>query len=353
MVDCTNYDHCPKGSQNIKDIDKERFSFLFVGCWGVYCKSGSHTSYKAKDGKIKKSTSNYGGKDCVNLMIEYSEKNQIDAVVLAGDNVYSYTPTPELLDQYKNNEITDEDFKKSLYNMEKQLSLGFEDCMKKINVSTFLLGVGNHDIETCDVLNQQMNYKDEKWIQPGLYYNYIYKLKDQTNVNMIFIDTNIYDLKYCNGKYPETARENQLAWLKQSLINDKNTWNIVIGHIPIVCNSHKDDTYCRITPDLYTDIKLANENNSIDLYMCADEHNQQYIDALDNIPPQVIAGSGGAVLDENIKICSEINTLLAQVTYGFVSVNITASNINLTFLSTKPEEYQTRVFDINKNILTK
>ena len=352
-IDCTNYDDCPKGVEKTEDIDKDNFSFLFVGCWGVYCKTGEHVSYKAKGGKIKASMSNYGGKDCVDLMNCYSKIHSIDAVVLAGDNVYSYEASAELIDKYTKRQISDEDFKKSLYNMERQLSLGFKNCMEKVKVETFLIGVGNHDIETCDVLNQQMNYnsKDEKWVQPGLYYNYIYKLNDETKVNMIFIDTNIYDTSYCTGNYPEDARERQLEWLKRTLINDENTWNIVIGHIPFLCNSHKDDTSCRITPDLYNDIRSANEHNSIDLYMCADEHNQQYIlpNAESNMPPEVVAGSGGSVLDEDIKNCPEINTQLARATYGFVAVNITSSKISLSFYSTKPE-YQTQVFDIPKNI---
>jgi len=351
-IDCTNYDDCPKGSQKTKDIDKDNFSFLFVGCWGVYCKTGEHVSYKAKGGKIKASISTYGGKDCVELMKCYSKIHSIDAVVLAGDNVYSYEPTEELIDKYKKGEISDVEFKKNVYNMERQLSLGFKNCMEKVKVETFLIGVGNHDIETCGVLNQQMNYnsKNEKWLQPGLYYNYIYKLNDETRINMIFIDTNIYDTSYCTGNYPEDARANQLEWLKRTLIKDKNTWNIVIGHIPFLCNSHYSEPErpkIRFVQGLYEDIKSA---NCIDLYMCADEHNQQYILPTPDskIPPEVVAGSGGAVLDEHINVSDELNTQLARATYGFVAVNITSSKISLAFHSTS-DEYQTKMFDIPKN----
>ena len=123
--------------------------------------------------------------------------------------------------------------------------------------------------------------------------------KKRFYINLIFIDTNMYEGKWCQGLYPESAYSEQDKWLGQTLLykSDVKVWNIVIGHIPFLSNPHKKDMNIRKVQQLYNLIQKY--SNQIDLYMCADEHNQQYI-TQPGMPPQIISGSGGASLDENI-----------------------------------------------------
>ena len=69
--------------------------------------------------------------------------------------------------------------------MPKQLDKGFEKCMGKVETDNFFIGVGNHDIENCDVINEQLNYKNTKWKMPALSYNVLVKMNG-FNVNLIF-----------------------------------------------------------------------------------------------------------------------------------------------------------------------
>lgn len=180
---------------------------------------------------------------------------------------------------------------------------------------------------------------------------------------MIFIDTNIYKKKWCRADptqknpppYPEQAQFAQAKWLKNKLREGKakNAWNIVIGHDPFHTRSHKDiDTLLlRKTPNEF--LELIKENaESIHLYMCADEHNQQYISDLivtgrgifynddrfsycDRIklPPQIIAGSGGTKLDKLISHEEELvkATQFYQAAFGFVSMSIGKDHIQFKF----------------------
>ena len=346
--DCTNYESCPKWNSYNEQIYKKTFNYLFVGCWGVYCKYGINPVVKyKKDFIYDKGT--YGQKYVVDSMIKYTNENgQVDAVILAGDNVYSDIPDQERMRLI-------EEGTESIYNIERQISIGFEKCMKYVNTKEFLLGIGNHDIENCHILNKQINY--DGWRMPGIAYNILYKT-DEMTINLIFIDTNMYEQKWCQGMYPEYAISEQRAWLDKVLINNNNIgyWNIVIGHIPFIANPHKkiddnDVVKPRMEKILY---KLIQDYaNKIDLYMCADEHNQQYI-TVPNMPPQVIAGSGGALLDENIYTNSYLNeyTQLYRSTFGFVSTEITSTSINLGFYGVKeyPEHNNVRSFQIVKNI---
>lgn len=392
MVDCTDYSKCPKNftADKTLDYEKDSFRFLFLGCWGVYC-SGKGTEIQGYDKKKnffkEDKKSQYGQKQVVDSMVKFSEKVEQDAVILAGDNVYNdIFPTKEVInaiikagqelkkveddeqiqkivnfflnsignisedekvsrkviiellkkindDHIAVNEKIKTVFKEAksqLYNMEKQLHEGFEKCMLKVHAKNFFIGVGNHDIESCDVINKQLNYK--KWTMPALSYNVLVKMNG-FDVNLIFIDTNMYDTTWCLGDYPTTAQQDQEKWFKGVL--SEEAWNIVIGHVPFACNPHKKTDgkiATRITEGLLQ--LIAKNTHKIDLYMCADEHNQHYVTYKAGIsfPPQVIAGSGGNKLDTEILTSLPADqVLLARSVFGYVSVNVTKKELSLKF----------------------
>jgi len=393
-MDCTNYEECLKEVADIENfnINNEELNFLFVGCWGVYGKDGEKEDKNWKEDKKKwaEKKNTYGQQSVVNAMIKFvNDKGPQQAVILAGDNVYADSEIP-----------LDDDFRKKIelygkhysYNMDKQFQDGFIKSMSTVPTDHFLIGVGNHDIETCETINKQLNYKEKKWTMPALSYKimYINKKPKEFNVNLIFIDTNMYKKKWCfkqekllhplddkvypleGQEYPKDAIEKQADWLGKALDKSPNTWNIVIGHIPFYCVSHKepkDPTNAKklqvLNEDLYNLMLKYAEH--IDLYMCADEHNQQYITGLVDegngptyipnygkkefvIPPQVIAGSGGTFLDPNIYIVKgsplEKATKYHQSIFGFVSVKVNNENISVNFNDTQGK--LTVKFDIDK-----
>lgn len=354
-IDCSIYENCPKNlTQNYtnKSINPEKLSLVFFGCWGTYCKSlkDSYIKRKYKKGKFSSEEVEYGEAEMASLLAKYSNETDVDAVILAGDNVYENYPIKNQtedfdkeLEKFAKNDISEKQFKNFSYDMEKQLKVGFEYCLKNVKTSTFLLGIGNHDVETCDILNKQINYKG--WKMPALSYNYLYKVNDNCKVNLVFIDTNIYDEIYCDEqKYELDARSKQKEWLNNVLTQNKDCWNLVIGHIPFIYNPHKEGKK-GIRRELYEDIQ--ENKHLIDLYMCADEHNSQYIIYKD-MPPEIISGIGGAILDKNIYI-NELKdyTLFTRAVFGFVGLEIYNQKIILNFYSTEnPEDFKT--FQINK-----
>jgi hypothetical protein len=322
-IDCTNYDDCPKGDSvtlhPIKKDNENRLNVVMVGCWGVYgwdkeidIKEYSLEKFiekgLGKEGKdqyekfaksIKKSDTIGEVKDPViislltSLKKEYSDAKQdekkdeivnklfkhtkevygqikviegikkldIDALFLAGDNVYSYNkPKDELIGLIKSvlsgkNNIsslpTKKGYKKnprySPQQIKEQLSAGFSALVQGIPVKTnIFLGIGNHDIQTCEDLNEQLNHKkkDSRYGLHGLYYNVVYEMKDY-KVNFIIIDTNMFSEDFhCDGKteYKEEQRKAQITWVINCLKTNSCKFNIIIGHCPYIANPHKNET---------------------------------------------------------------------------------------------------------------
>lgn len=384
-MDCTNYndEKCPKALTLINNIEKNKLELLFVGCWGVYCKDGEMDVIKYKKGEFKTSKGIFGGKSVAQGMAEYSMRNDIDAVILAGDNIYSRNPTKEEMDNPKNFP----NLKDDLNDMELQFNEGFVKCMNEVKTDNFYLAIGNHDITNCNILNKQLNYNQRNWKLPGLYYNVIYNIEDKTQnqnykVNLIFIDTNLYDKqKTCNSKeYPheddevtdehkkwlEGVKNQQKTWIKNVIKTNKCEWNLIIGHIPFMNNPHKKIKDSKfdyvINNELVNDIyeirnEIKNVNLDIQLYLCADEHNQQFIKCPDNylnipnLPAIVISGSGGTELDDfmqspTLSPC----TIIGNKSHGFVSLNINKSELNITYYESrdmKSIEYRTINIDLN------
>jgi hypothetical protein len=199
-------------------------------------------------------------------------------------------------------------------------------------------------------------------------------------INMIFIDTNIYKKKWCRANpkekeppaYPKEAQVSQADWLKKQLKigNQINAWNIVIGHDPFYTRSHKSDKIIRSDKEF---LELIKDNaDSIHLYMCADEHNQQYVRDLIvtdsgiffnehyddggnviKLPPQIIAGSGGTKLDKSISDDKQLlsATKFYQAAFGFVSILIDEYHIQFQFNGVSSP--QTHAKDSEVFIITK
>lgn len=170
LIDCSDYnsERCKKG--NSLDISREKLKdMIILACWGVYCQSGSKIRYKKKKEKREKSQVELGQTYVFNGIYENVKDGDVSDIFFAGDNVYRYG--------YPLNRDIEENEKTMGFEMDKQLEC-FESCYEKIkpHVSRTFIAIGNHDIESCDILNQQLNYNG--WQQTGVYYSIRYHNDD-------------------------------------------------------------------------------------------------------------------------------------------------------------------------------
>lgn len=271
------------GKDDEKKIDSDEFKFIFFGCWGVYCEDYDFVKKaKVKDGIVikKEKTKKYEGKQSCNFLFKHAKNLDKDAVVIAGDNIYG-------------------DHKDNL-DIHRQLKVFNDRYLTELNSPRYLVGIGNHDVENCDILKTQIDY--DRWDMGGRYFLRKYFLKDKV-VRLFFIDTNLYENEYCKGGYDKKEDktyikfliQSQKDWLYKNIRKNEGikTVNIVIGHIPPICLSHKDNNN-RKQQNLLND--LLDIKQYINLYLCADEHNQQYL-TYQGLKI-FVSGTGGAPLDD-------------------------------------------------------
>jgi hypothetical protein len=337
MTDCSVYENCLKNQNIVIDLHQDDFHMIVVGCWGVYCNDGEYIIAKSKKNELKQSMVQRGQKQVSDALVEFTKRNKVTDIYLAGDNVYQLgikaSSEKKEVDEFLENKrrLLQNATKQDLdplknIDMDLQISQGFENCFYKAITDRFFLAIGNHDIENCQVLNKQYNYS--VWNLPALYYNVVYKLND-FKINIIVLDTNMFEDEtvMCTQKpFSSEQKEAQKNWAMK--IRNMGDWNIVIGHIPFVANGHKPEKHPILTRDLH-DLVLSMKPQ---LYICADEHNQQYIN-YEGISI-VIAGSGGTELDKTLEDKIK-GTLYLNSAYGFVSYRIDKKKLEIDFISTE------------------
>ncbi len=335
-MDCTRYENCIKNQQVVIDLNRDRiFHMIAVGCWGVYCNDGEYIVLKYKKGKMESSKVIRGQRRIAEALIRYTQRNRVTDMYLAGDNIYQLGV--KATDENSVERFMEE--KRSIisrltgkeldplknFDIHRQISEGFEKCFQKANIKRFFVAIGNHDIETCEILNTQYNYP--QWIIPSLYYNVLYKLQGFT-INVIVLDTNMFEdepTTCSQNPFTEEQIERQVLWaLETAKLGD---WKIVIGHIPYLANGHKENKHPVIRKRLKSLIEMLKPQ----LYICADEHNQQLIKTKDTTI--VIAGTGGAQLDPIIENNVVEGTLYQNSNFAFVSYQITEEMLKLQFIS--------------------
>jgi len=338
-IECSDYNSetCKKGQSLTFDNDMEEI--VVLACWGVYCQSGKYNVYKVNDkGKVKKSEVIRGQKDVFDGIAKYSGNTRVSDVYFAGDNIYSYAYP-----------IDDDDVKEMGFLIDKQLD-SFNECYADIekNIKRTFVGIGNHDIESCDILNKQLNFGG--WTNAGVYFsvNYIRSGVENRGVTIIVIDTNVFDptQETCKGNYEfytEIDKQTQLQFIKDSyeLAKKRNDWIVMIGHIPALANGHKikKESIVVSNVEVYNIIK----NYSPHIYISGDEHNQQFIyDKEINVSLAVI-GSGGTNLDPiYYKTDESLNpiygTCYAEQAFGFIVLKFVKDDMCISFKTTNREE---------------
>jgi hypothetical protein len=314
--------------------NKDDLHMIAVGCWGVYCDDGDYIITKYKKGKVEPSEIKRGQRRVARALIEYVSRNDVTDMYLAGDNVYqlgvSATDGQAVAEFLKNKQKLVADLTGNEvdplqnFNIEVQISEGFEKCFAEAKVDRFFLAIGNHDIENCHILNTEYNYRG--WNIPSLYYNVLYNMKD-FKINVIVLDTNMFEDKpvtCLNEPFTEDQIDSQVAWALS--VAEKGDWNIVIGHIPYLANGHKKDKPLVLRKRLSELIGSM----SPQLYICADEHNQQFIQT--DKTAIVIAGSGGTALDKILDHSIQ-GTLYQRSDFSFVSYRIGKNELVISFIS--------------------
>ena len=262
-------------------------NFNITGCWNSICRDiikGTFTDTSAQN-------------TLANIMNNASGNLHPvpDFFIVPGDNYY------------KMDDITP---------LEEAIDTGFR-CFTRFFDVPYYMCFGNHDVEKMDSIKYQIDktYKDttfnretnsvtfgSKWILPSSYYQYKH-IVGGTSVSFLFIDTSILvaetyfkktqeaDKLVLRSKIQKDYKLKMIKWLKEKLEKNDDI-KIVMGHHPIFAVGHKYEKKARTEPELFDVYKLMIANKA-HMYLCADEHNSQYLyDDMNDIHHLVCGGSG-------------------------------------------------------------
>jgi tartrate-resistant acid phosphatase type 5 len=242
-------------------------------------------------------------------MEKQAEKyGKVDFVTLLGDNFYSEQPltldSPEWQSKFEN-----------VYDG------------KYLSATPFYAVLGNHDPETVDGRNVEIEYSrrqmgSNRWRMPALYYVSDFgKVDGRPLVRIVFLDTNL----------PLEALKTEADFLRHSFASgeDGPIWKIVVGHHPVRSfGKHFAENTARSAI-----IAAALEDAHVDLYLAGHDHNQQLI-ANGSDPVYVINGGGGAhtyALREKSP-----DLLFSREGHGFVGVHADKQTLAIDIFDATP-----------------
>jgi len=388
------------------DYEKdETMDFLAVGCWGVYGDEGKKIIIKKKEENGKTQTESKpvtrGQQSVANIIkhIMDEQKIKVKNLFLAGDNIYQKSLEEELQKKYfpfkeekQSQSSLEEEEKQSQSSLEKQSQSSLEEEEEKQSQSSleeeeeekekflkdyipssnikeqikkgfnlfihpdienYYVIAGNHDVEDCDILKEEMG--NTSWKFPNIFYSMFYKLKSY-NVNVMFIDTNIFEYMEKGKREEDMCKFGSVSSLleaQENCVNTRknlpqNTWRIMVGHIPYKALGHKHKK-CIVDHSTYMEPLFKAYGPHV--YISADEHNQQFLTEIINDKPTalVVAGSGGTALDD-VKICNpngvdtitmgnkQIFVPYSSMDFGITLFKVTADSITIDYYTNKIDE---------------
>jgi len=266
-------------------------SFNYFGCWNGTEKNTLSDS----------SLSGYKGLKSLEIMVDMMNKNndvyKPICSITSGDNYYGKDDT------------TDEQ-------MVKYLNNGFDE-FKNLTMP-FFMSVGNHDVKLKKVFaneiykcytgismnSTQNKITINKWILPST--NYVIRLQNnKSNCTVIFVDTNMFMQEYTwlDATARTLAKSDIIKWLDTTITKEKvNNSNpspiFVVGHHPFFAVGHKTKKPFIVNTDMDPLYNIL-VKHKIKFYLCADEHNFQYIYDNNNDIHHIISG-GASSGDESV-----------------------------------------------------
>ncbi|MFN3530601.1 MAG: metallophosphoesterase [Bacteroidia bacterium] len=137
--------------------------------------------------------------------------------------------------------------------------------------------LGNHDYRGNAQAQIDYSHKSRRWNMPARYFHKHQKLKGSTGIDMVFMDSNPYQLEYHENpeKYrgittQDTAK--QAAWLDSLLKASAARWKIVIGHHPLFTSGKRAGK----PQDMANRFKGLFDASQVDAYWCGHEHDLQH-----------------------------------------------------------------------------
>ena len=311
------------------NYNSDNLKFVHSGCWNTECKNKINFDKLSKNQYINTVLYNQ-------LYITTQiNKEDIDFLSLIGDNIYQKYYEPENMDPLS-----------LLYKIPDGLK-----CIEKFT----LLGLGNHDVSDKETYETVLKLDEsDKLFIPNDYYCLIIRLNG-FRVKLIYINTNILnDYETTEPYYRTLSKEDyekiqelQFKFIDEAINSgDYHTeYTFVLGHEPIIYVPHKNQILDETDKSNFKILNRMINNNNVDFYLNADEHNLQSITSKMSKLKYITSGGGGALGDfpkglydlkkENKEVIIQddkylVNNVIAS--HGYVKFEIKKEELKYNFI---------------------
>jgi acid phosphatase len=189
--------------------------------------------------------------------------------------------------------------------------------------------LGNHDYRGNPWSEIEYSNINPHWKFPARYYAQHERIDDSTSLLIVHIDTSPFVEKYQQQadvykvKGQDTKR--QLVWLDSVLTVSHDRWTIVVGHHPVYSAAPKHGD----TKELIDQVLPILKNHHVPLYVCGHDH---VLQQLKRGEQNFVLCGGGA---EHRDVMQRDDVVFGIGSLGFLSVTVTARDINVNFIDSK------------------
>ncbi|GAC13401.1 purple acid phosphatase family protein [Aliiglaciecola lipolytica] len=189
--------------------------------------------------------------------------------------------------------------------------------------------LGNHDYRGNWQAQIDYSKRSRRWEMPSQYYAKTFSVGKNTEMLVLFIDTNPLNPEYKDvPKYAQTQKqdgEKQLRWIEQQLSSSTAKWNLVIGHHPLYSSGKR---YGK-THGIQGVLEPIFEKFKVDAYFAGHEHDLQHNRPEGKSVEHFVSGAGS----ELRPVQQREFTKYAISEAGFVSVSVNDTKLLVQFIS--------------------
>lgn len=202
--------------------------------------------------------------------------------------------------------------------------------------------LGNHEYQGNTQAVIDYSLVSRRWVMPGRYYSKVFNVSDSTTLRIVAIDTPPIIEKYRkeSEKYPDACKQNreqQIAWIDSVLKYSNATWNIVMGHHPILSEDTKSDSE---KTDMIRYVKPLLEKYKVDFYISGHIHTMQHLQDTVSTVDYLVCPSGSlgrpALQNEHTKFVSaDEGFVVSSVTDSTYTINVLNYNGMVVYTYTR------------------
>ncbi|XP_076825505.1 tartrate-resistant acid phosphatase type 5-like [Clavelina lepadiformis] len=298
---------CQNGRTLFHRSDKTEVNMIVMGDWGGIPIYPYYSPFELA---------------CAKEMMSKAKLHNTDFVVALGDNFYYDGVTDEFDPRFQNTfekVFSDESF---------------------LDTPWFILA-GNHDHRGNITAQIAYSKRSHRWNFPQLWYNIEVQRPDM-NITIVMIDTvtlcgntlSDSDEGQPSGIFDQRLASDQLAFIEDSIKDNKNHYVLVAGHFPVWSVAEHGPTQC-----LVEKLKPLLEKYGVSAYFSGHDHNLQHIRESGS-PVEYFVSGAVDIVNPSMKHESDIPANSLQFHWasvlglaGFATVEATTENMVVKFHS--------------------